>query len=405
MPPYTDILITAITAMIITAVTVTISTVRKTVKKVSYMADAIEDNETNFKFKEDGLLGKNLNRSLNRIKTVFTQKMDIMRKQDLFFAEMLNNVTTGIVAIDNDGQILYSNKAFNEMFGVISIINIRQLSSISPELPDTFEKAGEGHAEKVSFINNMTKMTVSIKVSFYSFRNKKVKIISLNDIHEDLNANETVAWNKLTRVLTHEIMNTVAPISSLSDSLAGFAESLDLPEFKEGIETISRSSKGLIKFLNTYRSLTLIPTPVKKVIYLDDLIGRTIRLLDAKLEATNTKCSYHTAQSDIIIYADESQIMQIILNIINNAIQAGATKIHINARTDIAESVYIDISNNGASIPDESSDEIFVPFYTTKPTGSGIGLSLSRQIMHQHNGNIFLTKSDDTETIFTLLFK
>lgn len=403
-PDTTTILIIA-AAVIITAVVSVIFTRRKTIRKVAYMMDALEDNETNFNFRDSHIPGRKLNRTLNRIRTIFENEMDKMRKQEIFFGDMLDNVTTGIVVLGEDGQAIYSNRVFREIFGILSLINIRQLAAVGQEVYEAFEKADEGHEAKASFIGNMTKMSVSLKASYSTFGGQRVKIISVNDISSELEENEAAAWSKLIRVLTHEIMNTVTPISSLSDSLVKFADSPGTPELKEGLETISRSSKGLIKFVNTYRSLTLIPAPVKKVLYVDDLVERALHLLETGLEASDVAYSYTPGQDGLIIYADADQVLQIIINIIKNAIQAGATEIRINSRTDAVESVFIDICNNGAPVSPESREEIFVPFYTTKQDGSGIGLSLSRQIMRQHNGNLLLTRSDPTETVFTLVFK
>lgn len=391
--------------VVLTAVATGLWFSRKTRKKAAYMLDALEDNETNFKFSENITMGRRLNRTLNRMKVIFEKERDRIKEQEVFYGKMLDNVGTGVIVMDDYGNVVYSNKAALDMLGVLTLMNIRQLSGISPDLAEAFGKVVEGHGEKAAFINNMTRMTISLEATFADFGNRKVKIISINNISEEVEKSEAMAWNKLIRVLTHEIMNTVTPISSLSEALVGFTDKSTAPELKEGLETISQSSKGLIKFVESYRNMTRVPTPVKKVLYLKDVMDRALHLLEPRLAETGVTCSYLSGEEDIIIYADIDQILQIIINIIKNAIQAGATEIRISAKVDAAESVIIDIANNGMPISPESRDEIFVPFYTTKQSGSGIGLSLSRQIMRLHNGNLTLTRSDDKETVFTLIFR
>lgn len=378
---------------------------RKTRKKVEYMLDALEDNETNFKFSEEMGIDRKLNCTLNRMKVIFEKERDRIKAQEVFYGKMLDDVSTGILVADDSGNVVYANRSALDMLGLLTLMNIRQLAGISQELADAFGKVVEGHGEKATFINNMTRMTISLEATFADFGDRRVKIISINNISEEVEKSEATAWNKLIRVLTHEIMNTVTPISSLSEALAGFTDRNTAPELKEGLETISQSSKSLIKFVESYRNMTRVPVPVKKVLYLKDILDRAMHLLESGLAESGATCTCTLQQPDIIVYADMDQILQIIINIIRNAMQAGATLIRISARVDTAESVIIDIGNNGMPISPESRDEIFVPFYTTKPSGSGIGLSLSRQIMRLHNGNLILSGSNENETVFTLIFK
>lgn len=220
-------------------------------------------------------------------------------------------------------------------------------------------------------------------------------------------AHEQDSWTKLIRVLTHEIMNTVAPIASLSDALSksmdedGHSE-LDV---KTGLDTISDSSKNLIKFVETYRELSGVSRPVRKAIELQTLMDKVISLESEVLSANGAVCAYTEGEADLMIYADEGQISQIFINLIKNALQAGARHINIAASLNEDDETVIRISNDGESIPIASQGQIFVPFYTTKSDGSGIGLSLARQIMRQHNGSIDLLKSDLSETLFELRFR
>lgn len=209
--------------------------------------------------------------------------------------------------------------------------------------------------------------------------------------------NEQESWTKLIRVLTHEIMNTVSPIASLSEMLENYAEQPDNEhkiDIKAGLKTISSSSKDLIEFVEKYRQLTGVARPIKKAVLVNELIARVINLTSQECSSSGITCSYSSSNDDILIYADQGLISQIIINLIKNAKEAHATAITITSRLDQDVQTIIEVSNNGEAITTESMEQIFVPFYTTKPKGSGIGLSLSRQIMNQHNGSLDLIESN-----------
>lgn len=220
--------------------------------------------------------------------------------------------------------------------------------------------------------------------------------------------NEQESWTKLIRVLTHEIMNTVSPIASLSEMLENYAEQPDNEhkiDIKAGLKTISSSSKDLIEFVEKYRQLTGVARPIKKAVLVNELIARVINLTSQECSSSGITCSYSSSNDDILIYADQGLISQIIINLIKNAKEAHATAITITSRLDQDVQTIIEVSNNGEAITTESMEQIFVPFYTTKPKGSGIGLSLSRQIMNQHNGSLDLIESTESNTTFALIFK
>ena len=211
---------------------------------------------------------------------------------------------------------------------------------------------------------------------------------------------EAASWSKLFRVMTHEIMNTVAPIASLSDALSK-DDSLDV---KAGLETISSSSKDLIRFVESYRSMMKQAPPVRKAVMVDEMMERVLNLNKTRLKEQGVTISYTQKTPDLLIYIDESQIMQVLNNLIKNAVQAEANSIRITAELNSEDRTVISVTNNGKPVPLRQQEEIFVPFYTTKPNGTGIGLSLSRQIMTRHNGNIALVQSDRNMTTFALIF-
>ena len=220
-------------------------------------------------------------------------------------------------------------------------------------------------------------------------------------------AHEQDSWTKLIRVLTHEIMNTVSPIASLSDALS---KSMDKDghsplDVKAGLDTISDSSKNLIKFVETYRELSGVARPARKAIELQELIDGVMALNREYAASCGAVCSYRPQEADLMIYADEGQISQILINLIKNALQADARHIDISARLGKDDEVIVLVANDGEPIPPSAREQIFIPFYTTKKEGSGIGLSLARQIMRQHNGSIELLSSDASRTVFELRFR
>lgn len=220
-------------------------------------------------------------------------------------------------------------------------------------------------------------------------------------------AHEHDSWTKLIRVLTHEIMNTVSPIASLSDAMAKSVDKNGHSELdiKAGLETISDSSKNLIGFVQTYRQLSGVAKPIRKALDLRELMDSVIGLNSEFAASCGATCKYRPEEDDLMIYADEGQISQILINLIKNALQAGAKHIDITAKMGRDDDVIVQVANDGEPIPVSAQEQIFIPFYTTKKEGSGIGLSISRQIMRNHNGTIELLRSDAQQTVFELRFR
>ena len=202
-------------------------------------------------------------------------------------------------------------------------------------------------------------------------------------------------------------MNTVSPIASLSDAMAKSVDENGRSELdiKAGLETISDSSKNLIDFVQTYRQLSGVAKPIRRALDLQELMDGVIGLNREFIASCGAECVYRPEEPDLMIYADEGQISQIFINLIKNALQAGAKHIDIFAGMGKDDDVIVRVANDGEAIPVSSQEQIFIPFYTTKKEGSGIGLSISRQIMRNHNGSIELVKSDDRETVFELRFR
>ena len=392
-----------IAAVVLTAVVTFLLTSRKMRGKVAYMLDALEDKELNFRFDERRLAGRRFNRTLNRLRNIFDKERHEIIEQEKYFGLMLDHVKTGVVVIEQDGRVNYCNRTALNLLGIATFGHIRQLRTVSESLYYAFLTVTDAAEERASYYNESGKMTISLTASAATIGKMEVRVVAFNDISSEIAENEQESWSKLIRVLTHEIMNTVTPIASLSETLLTF-EGVN-EEVRTGLDTISQSSRGLIKFVDSYRNLTRVAPPVKKAFYFKELAERVINLTREQALMSGVQCSYIEKSEDIILYADEGQITQILINLVKNAIQADAKKVEITAEINLSEHIIINVFNDGSPISKESQEEIFVPFFTTKQEGTGIGLSLSRQIMRLHNGTLALTRSDDKGTVFTLTFR
>ncbi|MBO5471179.1 MAG: PAS domain-containing protein [Bacteroidales bacterium] len=388
---------------VLTAVVTALTTSKRMRKKVAYMLDALEDKELNFRFDERRIFGRHFNKTLNRLKNIFDKERQEIAAQEKYFGLMLDHVKTGVAVIEHNGRVTYCNNTALTLLGIATFGHIRQLRTVSDSLYNAFQTVTEGNEERASYYNESGKMTIAMTASSATIGKTAVKVIAFNDISSEIAENEQQSWSKLIRVLTHEIMNTVTPIASLSETLLGFEDVSE--EVRDGLDTISQSSRGLIKFVESYRNLTRVAPPVKKAFYFREVAERVISLTREQALITGAVCTYLEKSEDILLYADEGQITQILINLVKNAIQAEARKIEISAEIDLSEHVIINISNDGRPISKESQEEIFVPFFTTKQEGTGIGLSLSRQIMRLHNGSLNLVQSNESLTVFRLTFR
>lgn len=361
---------------------------RRTIGKVTFLFNAIDNLDFSFNFPEKGR-DKLVNESLNRIRRILETARREAIERERYYEQIINAVSTGIMVVDERGCVLQHNEAALRLLGVEVL---------------TFESQV---AEKLAS-DDFSKRETTARL-----HDKKVRIIAFSDIRSELSSREMESWTKLIRVLTHEIMNNVAPITSLSETLSHKAND---NEIKEGLAVINSTGKQLLNFVDNYRRMTLIPQPHPKLFYVKPFLERMVAIVKAplppggrcKLRTEIRMADPHTGGqggfASLLLYADESLIAHVVTNILKNAVEAGATSITIAAYTAPDDSVCIDISNNGKPIPSEEAQQIFVPFFTTKPTGSGIGLSISRQIMKQSGGSIELITSDNAMTSFRLKF-
>ena len=368
---------------------------RRNIKKVTFLFDAIDNGDFSFNFptekgfKED----KILHQSLNRIKLFLQHTREEQMDREKYYEQILNAVDTGILVVDNHDNILQHNQAALRLLDTDVLTHMNQVKG---KLKDEHLAKHETQA---------------------MLKDKHVRIIALSDVSHELSNQEVDSWIKLIRVLTHEIMNTITPVTSLSETLlTRVTEDKDL---KQGLETIHKTGTELLAFVNNYRRFTHVPQPQPALFYVEPFLERMALLCNHEVEIS-------VSPKDLLVYADESLLSHVVTNLLKNAVEAfngqeklsaernkqdgnvqgrnkqecrsadlqsAASKktfIHLQAYANAQESIIIDVSNNAGLIPEDVASHIFIPFFTTKPEGSGIGLSLSRQIMRVSGGSLSL---------------
>lgn len=376
------------------------ATRRKIIGKIDFMSDALDSGETAFRYSESRWRNRRLNKSLNRLRSIFEAEKADIRERERYFGTMLDHVQSGVIVIDGE-KIDYSNTVAKGFLGMAEISSLRQIGRISPDLANAFREASEMES-RASFISERGTVQFSISACTARLHGKEVSIVTFNDITREMENNESESWTRLIRVLTHEIMNTVTPVASLSSALSQNLDSYSAEDIRSALGTIASSSEGLISFVQSYRSLTHISAPVRKAFYLKDLANDSVNIAKANWPSVNVL--YRELSSDVILYADYGQMSQVLNNLIKNAVQAGAGNVSITASIDKREQTVIDIANDGEPISASGQEQLFVPFYTTKGTsGTGVGLSLCRQIVRLNGGTIKLSSSTQEATVFTIV--
>ena len=337
---------------------------RRNIKKVTFLFDAIDNGDFSFNFptekgfKED----KILHQSLNRIKLFLQHTREEQMEREKYYEQILNAVDTGILVVDGHDNILQHNQA---AFRLLNTDVLTHMNQVKGKLKDEHLAKHETQA---------------------MLKDKHVRIIALSDVSHELSNQEVDSWIKLIRVLTHEIMNTITPVTSLSETLlTRVTEDKDL---KQGLETIHKTGTELLAFVNNYRRFTHVPQPQPALFYVEPFLERMAMLCNHEVEI-------EVSPKDLLVYADESLLSHVVTNLLKNAVEAFREKeklsfIRLQAYANAQESIIIDVSNNAGLIPEDVASHIFIPFFTTKPEGSGIGLSLSRQIMRVSGGSLSL---------------
>lgn len=387
---------------------------RHHVRKVLFMLDAMEnnDNAIHFSETENNIDSRLVNQALNRVAHILYNVKSETAQQEKYYELILDCVNTGILVLNDNGAVYQKNSEALRLLGLSVFTHVSQLNRVDQRLTDILTNCRPGDKLQIPFSNERGTVNLSIRVSNITVRKEHLRILALNDINSELDEKEIDSWIRLTRVLTHEIMNAVTPITSLSDTLLGLTTSPTTlkEEIRSGLQTISSTGKGLLAFVESYRKFTRIPTPEPSLFYVKSFIERMVEL--ACHQHPDIRVTFHThiTPDDLILYADENLISQVVINLLKNAIQAIEADhtldkeghIHIQAYCNEAEAILIEIANNGPAIPQDIAEHIFIPFFTTKEGGSGIGLSISRQIMRLSGGNISLLPGK--ETTFVLKF-
>jgi two-component system nitrogen regulation sensor histidine kinase NtrY len=379
---------------------------RKFNKNILFLLKAMENGDYSFHFSttQMSLREKELNRMLNRIKEILIKARREIIEDEEFLGTIVESVSTGIIIADEDGFVRNVNRSATELLGLSSLSHLNQLRNVDESFPALFLTMKPGEAPLVKIANEREETELSLHLTKIVVSGTPLRIITLNNIGSELEAKEMESWIRLIRVMTHEIMNSIAPITSLSESLL-FSFRTHSAEISgnslymntvDAIETIHATTKGLLNFVESYRQFTRIPQPQIALIDTELLLEKVVSLCSAKIREGGIEVRIIREGNPQPLYADESQILQVLINLVKNAAEAfdsESAERYSGKRIELAvlassRQTVIEVRNNGAPIPQEVLPHIFVPFFTTKESGSGIGLSLSRYIMRLHGGNL-----------------
>lgn len=390
--------------------------------KLARFLDSIRYADFSSSFTSDSQMGnsfREVNKSFNEVMEIFKQTRAEKEEQMLFLQVIIQHINTGIISFNPDGKIGVINNSAKHLFQIPQFRDITDLGKLSPELlQEVVEmKPGQRISKKVNPSLHLIIQSTSLKMGGQSWT-----LLSLQNINAELQSNELEAWQNLTKVLRHEIMNSITPISSLVESLRtildedsyvqqeGFLIKKDgFQDMQEGLDTIANRSKGLVTFVNAYRDYTNIPKPNKELIKVNFLFEHVLNLMKEELKSAKVKVIQSIMPEDLDILCDQDQITMILINLIKNAsesLQSQAERtIWLRAIGQGDLGLIIQVEDSGPGIIPEALERIFVPFYSTKKTGSGIGLAISRQIMNLHRGRLEVTSIPNERTVFTLSFR
>lgn len=383
-------------------------------RKIAYFFEAMENDDYSINFIERrGTTAEMfLSYILNKMKNIVRKIRIESQQQEQFYELILENIYSGIVVLNSEGFVVRTNAAALKLLGLGVFTHIRQLDRVDPALTVLFDNIKSGDKKTFSLTVERGTIQLSIKAIGLLLDKESVRLVVLHDINNEMDEKEIESWIKLIRVLSHEIMNSVAPITSLSDTLLTLykdakADDRDIRDNTvNGLHVISETSKGLVSFVESYRKFTRIPTPEKELFNVSEFIQRIVILCSAENNFKSVKIDVSKVPEDLKLYADSNLLGQVMINIVKNAIQAlqGRADAHIEiaaCKTEEDRTVFT-VKDNGPGIPEELMKQIFVPFFTTKEQGSGIGLSIARQIMRAHDGSIRVHSVPDKETRFTI---
>jgi nitrogen fixation/metabolism regulation signal transduction histidine kinase len=397
--------------------------VERTNTKLSKFLSSIRyaDFSTSFSDKGMGKTFEDLSEEFNQIITEFKKYRAEKEEHFNYLQTIVQHVSIGIIAFKRDGKVDIFNNAVKQILGIRNLRNIQELKKMKQDIPEILLKMRAGDKSLIKLYSNDQIYQLSIYATEFRLRGEEYTLISLQDIHSELEEKEIESWQKLIRVLTHEIMNSMTPISSLASTVEDLLfeeenkeskmDNLDEEEvdmLRSAMRTIQSRSQGLLNFVEIYRNLTRIPKPNFRYFYVKELFERSYELMKPKLDKYNIECTSRVFPDDLKITADPDLIDQVVINLMLNAVHAvkdmKQPKIAILATRNSNNRIIIDIKDNGHGVKPDIMDKIFMPFFTSKKEGSGIGLSLSRQIMSLHKGTIAVKSKQGEGAEFTLAF-
>ena len=348
------------------------------------------------------------------------QQAKIEKEEHLRYLQtIVDHVGIALIAFNVNGNVELLNNAAKRLLNIPQLRNINQLEKLSRNLTQTLTNLSPGDNRLIKIEQGDDLLQLSIYATGFVLRQEQLILASMQNIQTELEEKEMEAWQNLIRVLTHEIVNSITPIASLASTAHGLlknsprlangdAENEKLMDVRDAVETIEKRSQGLLTFINNYRELTRIPKPNFQIVAVKDLFERIQTLMTDQFEQNQIDFYIQIDPETIEITADPNLIEQVLINLCKNSIEAVDAKadphIRLNAAMDGLGNPVIKVIDNGKGIAEEITEKIFIPFYTTKPKGSGIGLSLSRQVMRSHKGTLSVISRPDVETIFALRF-
>jgi nitrogen fixation/metabolism regulation signal transduction histidine kinase len=357
---------------------------------------------------------------MNRVNHQIQQLKIENRQQEQYFRTLLEHLAAGIITYNDKGFILHANSSAKKLLSIDVLTHLQQIERKDHKLFETINSIKPFERKLIAVTAEAGDIQLSLKATSFKTNENELVILSIQDIKNELDEKEIESWMKLIRVLMHEIMNSITPITSLSESLSNIYSTGGKPVLPEqvnvktiattlqGLNVIKEQGKGLMSFVESYRKLTRVPEPEKKFFKVADLMGRVHILYNSLDNSDRTKFSVSLKKHDLEIFADQNLISQVLINILKNALEANENNSNGQIRIVVTEGINshheICVIDNGPGIPEENIDEIFVPFFTTRQNGSGIGLSISKQIMRVHGGNLKVRSVPGKETVFCLSF-
>jgi len=391
--------------------------INQTNRKIAFFFNAIrnDDSTLNFPEKTGNKSLSELNAALNKVNELIKKTKFELQEQEQYYKTILEQVSIGIITFNEKGNIFLANSAAQSLLNYEHLTHINQISQVDRKLFSAISELQPGDKKLVSFTGKSGVVQLSLKSTLFKTAKQNFQLLAIQDIKNEMETKELESWIKLIRVLTHEIMNSVAPITSLSQTISAYFINLNgnppndkiIANTIKGLEVINERGAGLISFVENYRKLTRLPEPHKRHVNVAQIFENTIMLIKNEQVYEQIEITWKITQPDLEIIADKEQISQVLINLIKNALDALKNqekgKIMLIGEMMAGQRVQIAVIDNGPGIPEDILDKIFIPFFTTKENGSGIGLSLSRQIMQMHGGSLKV-ESKLQKTTFTIVF-